>query len=211
MNAHTAAILLAAGLSSRMGSPKPLLPWDARPLVCFQVAQLHAAGCDDIVVVVGHEAAAVERALVGAPARAVFNTEYQAGRATSIRAGAAALSSPVDAVLMLNVDQPRPAALIRWVLDQHHRWAQMITIPEYQGKGGHPIALSGALVPELAAVTEAGEGLRSVVRRHAAATRRIPTDDPLVVLDVNTPERYAEARRIFDLPAPAIGTETTIE
>jgi molybdenum cofactor cytidylyltransferase len=82
-----AAILLAAGESTRMGRLKQLLPWDGTPLIAWQVGQLQEAGADDVVVVLGHEAEQI-RSAVPEPARVVINPDYKQGRATSLRARA---------------------------------------------------------------------------------------------------------------------------
>lgn len=196
-----AAIVLAAGLSTRMGTPKPLLPWDGRTLVEYQVAQLVTAGVSQVIVVTGHAAAEVERALVGSGARVVHNPRYAEGRAGSVRVGAAAVREPVAAVLTLNVDQPRPAELIRAIVSAHLSGNAAVTVPVWSGRRGHPAVFAGALLPELRAVTEEGEGLRAVRRAHAAETREVDFGDPRVLVDINTPESYREARRLFGLEA----------
>src|SRR5688572_29528333 len=96
-----AGLLLAAGLSTRMGAPKPLLPWDGRPLVAAQVAAMRAAGIDDVVVVTGHAAAEVEVALAGSGSRCAYNPAYAEGRAGSIRAGAAAIADGCACIVVL--------------------------------------------------------------------------------------------------------------
>jgi molybdenum cofactor cytidylyltransferase len=188
-----AALLLAAGESSRMGSAKPLLSWHGEPLVVYQVRQLRAGGAEDVIAVLGHEAEAAAPLVEAAGGRAILNPRYREGRASSIRAGAAALPEDATAVIILAVDQPRPAAVVRAVLEAHLRGASLITTPLYTGRGGHPVVVAGALLPELRAVTEADEGLRAIVRRHAAGRLRMPVDDPIVLVEFNTPAEYAAA------------------
>jgi molybdenum cofactor cytidylyltransferase len=187
------ALLFAAGESRRMGSPKPLLPWRGQPLVAYQVTQLRDAGVDEVVVVTGHAAAEVGPIAEAAGGRVVENPDYQSGRASSIRAGALALSDDTLAVVTLNVDQPRPAALIRQVLDAHRSSGAMITTPEHDGRRGHPVLFDGSLLPELRAVQEETEGLRAVVRRHSGRRQITPIADPIIHLEFNTPEEYAAA------------------
>jgi molybdenum cofactor cytidylyltransferase len=195
-----AAILLAAGLSTRMGRPKPLLPWDGRPLVRFQVEQLLAAGIEDVVVVTGHEAEAVQAALHDVAVRVAYNPEYAAGRAGSVRTGASAVRGDAPFVVILNVDQPRPAELIGALVCGHVASGAAITVPVFEGRRGHPAIFAGALLPELRAVAEETEGLRAVMRRHAADVHEAPVSDPRALLDTNTPEAYQAARRAFSLP-----------
>jgi molybdenum cofactor cytidylyltransferase len=188
-----AALLLAAGESTRMDSPKPLLLWQGEPLVAYQVRQLRAAGVSDVVVVVGHEAARVRPVAEAAGGRVIVNPGYRAGRAGSVRAGAAALADDVRAVVTLNVDQPRRAALVRCILDAHLAGGAAITTPEEGGRRGHPVIFAGSLLAELRAVTEETEGLRAVVRRHSGRRRIVPVDDPAIHLEFNTPDEYAAA------------------
>ncbi len=199
------AIVLAAGLSTRMGQTKALLPWHGQPLVAYQVKQLRAAGVQDVVVVTGHDAERVAAEAAAAGGRQVFNAEYQAGRAGSLRAGAMAVPECAGAVVILNVDQPRPATLIRALLTAHARWAGLITIPAFHGKRGHPPVLSAALLPELQSVSEEQQGLREVIRRHRDAVQLIETNDRRCLLDLNTPEAYRLALPVSgesDSPAP---------
>lgn len=193
-----AGLLLAAGLSTRMGMPKPLLPWDGRTLVEYQVAQLWAAGVADVLVVTGHAAAAVAEVLRTTGARVVYNPSYAAGRAGSVRVGAGAVPDGM-AVLVLNVDQPRPASLTRALLEAGRAPGALITVPVYRGRRGHPTLFAASLLPELRAVSEEHEGLRAVLRAYAGAVYEAPAADPRVVLDVNTPAAYREALRAFGI------------
>ena len=184
-----AAILLAAGESQRMGSPKPLLAWHGATLIEYQVAQLREAGVNDIIAVVGHRAEDVLPLVTAAGARGIVNEAYQEGRASSLRAGAAAIEG-AKTVVVLSVDQPRPAAVTRRLLAEH---TSGITVPSHGGRQGHPVVLDGALLPELREVNEATKGLRAVLARHAADVHEVPFDSPAVLLDLNTPEDYQQA------------------
>jgi molybdenum cofactor cytidylyltransferase len=188
-----AALLFAAGESTRMGTVKALLPWKGKPLVAYQVRQLRAAGVDDVVVVVGHEAARVRPVAEAAGGRVVENPAYREGRAGSVRVGATVLSDGTEAVVTLNVDQPRAAALIRRILDAHLAADAAVTTPEQGGRRGHPVVFAGSLIAELRAVSEATQGLRAVVRRHADRRRIVAVEDPAIHLEFNTPEEYAAA------------------
>ena len=192
--ANTVALLLAAGLSTRMGRLKALLDWHDEPLVAYQVRQLRQAGVDAVLVVTGHEADAVERALAGTSAVAVRNAEYRAGRATSIRAGANAVEGRPELLVLLNVDQPRDAETIRRLIEAHRTLGGLITVPSHRGERGHPAVISGALLNELRSVSEESEGLKAVMRRHTAERREVEFEDGVVLLDLNTPDAYERAR-----------------
>ncbi len=183
------AILLAAGESTRMGSPKPLLPWHGATLIEYQIAQLREAGAGDVIAVLGQHAEDVLPLVTGAGGRAVVNESYREGRASSLRAGAAAVESG-ETVVVISVDQPRPAAVTRRLLAEH---TSGITVPAHAGHRGHPVVLDGALLSELREAGEASQGLRGVIARHAAEVHEVPFDSTEVLLDLNTPEDYQRA------------------
>ena len=187
-----AAILLAAGESTRMGRPKALLPWDDTTLLEYQVRELSAAGVERIVVVLGHAADEV-RPHVPDTAQVVVNEAYREGRASSLRTGAAALPDDTDSILVLNVDQPRPRDVLRALLAAHREGGAPITVPVAQGTRGHPPVLAGALLSELRAASEERQGLRGVIAAHQQAVREVAVSSPSVLLDINTPEEYREA------------------
>jgi CTP:molybdopterin cytidylyltransferase MocA len=187
------AFLLAAGLSSRMGEPKPLLDWHGEPLVAFHVRQLQEAGADRVIVVTGHAADAVEAALRGHDALVVRNQDYASGRASSIRAAACALLAVPEIIVVLNVDQPRRASTIARLIEAHRSAAAMVTVPVFESKRGHPVLFRGDLVGEMREVSEATEGLRAVSRRHAADRVEVPVDTDEVLLDLNRAEDYRRA------------------
>ena len=195
--AATTAILLAAGESRRMGQLKALLQWQGASLLEHQVKTLLAAGADRVVVVVGHRADELTALLEGMDRVSwKLNPDYLQGKTTSTKTGLSALvPGRADTLLVLNVDQPRSEATVSYLLDQHRRSGSLITIPEFQGKGGHPLLLNASLLDELLQIEEETLGVKAVVRRHQSSTSRVPMDGPEVLWDLNTPEQYEEALR----------------
>jgi CTP:molybdopterin cytidylyltransferase MocA len=191
------AILLAGGESSRMGRPKPLLAWGDMTLIEYQVAQLRQAGADRVIVVLGHRADEVLAAVHRAGAQAIVNELYAEGRASSVRVAAGALPEDTGAIIMLNVDQPRPHWVTRRLLEGHLRAQALISVPIYEGRRGHPVIFDGRLAPELREVREATEGMRAVLRAHEGEIREEPFESPVVVLDMNVPEEYEEAKTAY--------------
>ena len=200
MTASVAGVLLAAGLSTRMGATKALLDWQGAPLVVFQTRQLRAAGCDPVIVVVGHDAARLRTALAGEHVIIVDNDIYRSGRASSVRAGAAAVPSTASAVVLLNVDQPRRSELIAALIASRAQNDAAIVTPTFDGHGGHPAVFAGRLLPELRAVEDATQGLRAVVTRHARERRLLPWDNAEVLLDLNDAAAYETARSLWASP-----------
>lgn len=216
-----AAILLAAGASRRMGSPKPLLPWGDCTLIEWEYAQLMASCVDDIVVVCGAKAEHVRRVLGTAEQHIVFNPRWPQGRATSLAAGALALMRPgrevqpgaggamsanaggLEAVVIQNVDQPTRPSIIDRLVEARRADDLDVVQPGYEADdgtihGGHPVVVSGRLLGELSRVTDATYGLRAVLQRHPPV--RIPFErDPAVWIDLDTPDLVPEARRVFGI------------
>jgi len=194
---NVVGLLLAAGLSVRMGTPKPLLPWCDSTLIEYQVAQLRAAGAGEIIVVLGYEAKAVQPYAELAGGRVVLNPDYREGRATSLRAGAQAVEASCDTLVVLNVDQPRPAEIVAALLMQHQEQRDLITLPIYKGRGGHPPVLDASLLEELRNVQEETQGLRAVISRHQGRVGKCAFDSSLVLLDINSPADYEAAKQTY--------------
>jgi len=192
--ARISAILTAAGESSRMGRPKPLLSWHGLPLVEYQMASLVEADVAEVVVVLGHQQEMVAPHVKGNRVRWVPNPDYLQGKTTSIKTGLRSVASDAEGVLLLAVDQPRPPELIAAVMATHVEGRSLITSPRRQGKGGHPLIFASSLIPELLRITEEGEGIRQVFRAHSAEVNPVEVYDPIVTLDLNSPEEYEEAK-----------------
>lgn len=196
---RTAALLLAAGESRRMGQLKALLPWQGTTLLSHQLAALHTAGIGRLMVVLGHRAAELQEVLQSEKAARlglewVVNPDYRQGKTTSIKAGLRALSAyNPQTILILNVDQPRSAETLGYLLRQHRAGAALITQPVYRGKGGHPVILDAALMDDLWGITEETQGLRAVMERHKGFIQRAPVDTQEVLWDLNTPDEYRAA------------------
>jgi nicotine blue oxidoreductase len=108
-----------------------------------------------------------------------------------------AIPPEADAVLVLSVDQPRPAALIRQLLEIHETAGALITVPAFQGRHGHPTIFARPLFPEMRDITEETQGLRAVRRRHRAETHVLETTTFTPLIDINTPEDYLAALAFF--------------
>ena len=178
-----------------MGSLKAMLPWRGVTLIEHQIRSLIDAGVHQVLVVLGHEANRLKSVVDSADgARWVINTDYLAGKTTSIKTGVKCLTLlGTKQVVLLSVDQPRRSDTVRVLLERHISLSNTITIPTYHGKGGHPIVLSESVLSEVVNIEEETQGLLAVVRRHAKDTDRFEIDDPSLVWDLNTPEEYHQA------------------
>ena len=183
-----AGVLLAAGESTRMGQPKALLPWAGTTLLEYGVEQVDRA-VDLLVVVLGHRAADLAKLT---PSH-VVNDRYREGRSTSIETGVRAVPPDADAVLITSVDQPRPAGILRRLVEAHLKAGALISRPVFGREHGHPTVFGRPLFQELRALSEETEGLKSVLRRHADAMNDVDLGDPIVLLNLNRPDEYSRA------------------
>jgi molybdenum cofactor cytidylyltransferase len=205
---RTTALLLAAGESARMGTPKALLEWGGRPLLGHQLAVLQRSRVDECIVVLGREAGRLGGLVQPLlrprwKARAVVNPRPADGRSSSVKAGLAALSRPPAAILIACVDQPLERDLVDALLEAGEKeWGtpsdggppKRIVIPTFGGHRGHPPLFHGSLFPELLGVSEETEGLRRVVRRIPERVLEVPWQRSGVLLNLNNPSDYESTR-----------------
>ena len=202
---RSVALLLAAGDSERMGSPKALLDWHGQPLISHQLQQIQKSDLSECVVVLGRDfdtlAPLVRRSFrPGWKARPVRNPRYAEGKSTSIRVGLSSLLMRPDAILIASVDQPLDRRLIdALLLAGRKEWdaagdapARSIMLPSFEGRRGHPPLFRGALLPELLGVQEETLGLRTVVQRVPERVLEIPWNDPGILINLNTPLDLAQ-------------------
>ena len=183
-------LLLAAGLSRRMGQSKLLLPLGGRAVVRHAAERFLASEIADLTVVVGGDVTAVTAALAGLPVRLVVNPRPESGQASSLVAGIAALPDQTDAVVVGLGDQPFvPDHVIPSLIEAARSTDRVIAAPQYREGLGNPVLFKAAVFPELLAV--AGDrGARSVVERDGARVAVVPVDAAMPE-DVDTPEDYA--------------------
>lgn len=189
------AIVLAAGESSRMGELKQLLPWNGTTLLAWQVGEARRAGIDDVVVVVGHREEVIRDSLsqTGTDTRVIINEAYLEGRASSLRRGAETVDDTAEAVVIISVDQPRPAWVMRRLLERWRQTGARVVLPRFGGRGGHPVLLAGSLLPALRQVTDQKLGLRAVVDANRDSTEVVQFAESAIEANLNTPEDYRAA------------------
>jgi CTP:molybdopterin cytidylyltransferase MocA len=186
-----AGICLAAGASTRMGSPKALLDFGGRTAVEIAVANLRRGGCGSVFVVVGAEAERI-RAAVPAGVTVVANEGWRKGRTGSVRTGIDA-AGDAPAFVLLPVDHPLvvpddvAALLEAWRAGGRPPVVRTVR----EGRGGHPILIDAALVGAIRDL-DADAPLREVIRAHR--DREVTVEgSPGVLVNVDTPEDYDAA------------------
>ncbi|HRE21241.1 MAG TPA: molybdopterin-binding/glycosyltransferase family 2 protein [Rhabdaerophilum sp.] len=185
-----AALILAAGRSTRFGAANKLLAEvHGRPMLAHVLGMVEAAGISSRFLVTGHEADAV-RALAG-EAQVIENPDYQRGLSTSIRAGLAAMPEAVGAAFILLGDMPRvrPQTL-ETLVAASEKDPSLAFVPVFEGRWGNPVLVRRALFPSLMQL-HGDHGARKLLEASREAVREVPVDDPGVLADFDTPDALA--------------------
>jgi molybdenum cofactor cytidylyltransferase len=191
-----AAVVLAAGRSSRMGGRNKLLAEiGGRPLIRMVAEAALASQARPVVVVTGHERERVETALAGLPVSLVHNPHYAEGLGTSLRAGIAAVPAQADGVVVCLGDMPQvDAALIdRLIAAIDPDKGALVAVPTIDGKRGNPVVWSRRFFTDLAAV-EGDVGARHLIGRYGEAVVEVPVSGTGALADIDTPEALAALR-----------------
>jgi molybdenum cofactor cytidylyltransferase len=195
-----AAVVLAAGRSSRMGGPNKLLAEiGGRPLVRIVAEETLASRARPVVVITGHQRERVEAALAGLPVKTVHNPHYADGLGTSLRAGIAALPADVDGAIVCLGDMPQvDAALIdRLIGTIDPDKGALVAVPTIDGKRGNPVVWSRRFFPDLLAV-EGDVGARHLIGRYAEAVVEIPVSGNAALTDIDTPEALEAVKAVLE-------------
>jgi molybdenum cofactor cytidylyltransferase len=195
---QSALILLAAGNSTRMGSPKQLLDFRGQPMLRHAALTALASGCNPVIVVLGAQNEEIRPALHGLNVEVIINPRWEQGMGTSIHAGLIALEKVLEklgaqnqhplGVILTLADQPfiTPAFLCS-LIDQHRQTCRPIVAAQYSGTVGVPAFFASQFFPSLMALNP-GEGSKKIIQAHPGDTLLI--DCPQAAQDIDTPEDY---------------------
>jgi molybdenum cofactor cytidylyltransferase len=201
---NIAAVLLAAGRSRRVGAFKPLLPFGGASVAEACVAGLRAGGVGEIVVIVGHRGAEVRAALAHVEGLSFAVNEIEGSEmGVSVARGVEAISKEAEAVLVALVDQPAvPPAEVERLIEARRGTGARLVVPEWEGRGGHPVLVDLSLRGELSGVV-AERGLRALFEAHREEVLRVRAGSPYVARDIDTWEDYVRLHEeIFGAPPP---------
>ena len=193
---RVAAVVLAAGRSTRMGGPNKLLADIARrPLVRIAAEEALASRAKPVIVVTGHQREQVETALAGLPVQFVHNPEYADGLGTSVRAGIAAVPADADGAIVCLGDMPQvDAGLIdRLIAAFDPDQGALVVMPTFEGRRGNPVLWSRRFFPDLTAI-EGDVGARHLIGRYSEAVVEVPLAGKAALVDVDTPEALVGVR-----------------
>jgi molybdenum cofactor cytidylyltransferase len=181
-----AAIVLAAGMSRRMGKPKQLLRAGERTLLEHTLESVRHSSAGETILVLGFAAEEIRQQISTEGFKVVVNAAYAEGMGSSLRAGISALGPQIEAVLIVLADQPfvRPATLDR-LIEHHQKFRPQILIPTYNGFRGNPVLLDRSVFPEVANL-RGDIGCRAIFGNHTEGIAKLEVDDIGILLDVDT-------------------------
>ena len=194
-----AAVILAAGLSSRMGMNKLLQEWRGKPLLRWTVEAALASEARPVIVVTGHEAAQTEVALRGLDVTVVRNPAYREGLSSSVKVGLSALPASADGALILLGDMPeiRSTLLNRMIAAFSPADGRSICIAVHEGRRGNPVLWARGLFGEIAEII-GDKGARHLLEAHEEQLCEVDADAG-VLRDVDTPDALARLRAATSL------------
>jgi len=188
-------IILAAGSSSRFGTPKQLLLWKEMPLVRHVALTALNAGLSPVVVVTGSSSERVSPAIKDLPLRIVNNVRWEDGMSSSIKAGLQALPSPIGGVVFLQSDQPQiPHTLIKSLMEVHRTTLAPIVAPQIDGQRGNPVLFDSDTFNDLLAL-QGDIGGRALFAHHLV--HWVSWHDSKILIDIDTPEDFVNFLKYF--------------
>jgi molybdenum cofactor cytidylyltransferase len=189
------AVVLAAGLSTRMGRPKLILPWGSTTVIGQVVATLSQAGLDEIVVVTGGMRTELEAAVLNGSlktVRTVFNSRYaEDDMLVSLQTGIKILGDLVKTMLVVLGDQPQiEVGVVKALVEAYRIHGHAVIVPSYQMRRGHPWVVDRSLWPALLSAPP-GSTMRDFLQAHCQQIVYLPVESASILSDLDTPDQYA--------------------
>jgi len=184
-------LVLAAGLSRRMGQPKMVMPWRDTTIIGQVISSLIEVGLTEVWVVTGGAHQEVDTALQGMPIQFIFNPDYANGEMLgSIQVGLQSVPASTMAVLIVLGDQPQMEVnTLQKVLIAYETHQQNLVVPSYQMRRGHPWVLPRRFWAEVLAL-ESPSTLRDFLQKHHDEIHYVNIDSPSILMDLDTLQDY---------------------
>ena len=203
---HITGILLAAGLSTRMGAPKQLLPFGDSTIIETVVDNMLSSKFNDVIVVIGHCAEEIQSLLNESQIKVVYNPSYREGMLTSAQVGIKSLNLTNDGNLeksersdhiafsIMLVDQPFiTSELIDTVINAYTHSEKGIVLPSYQYRRGHPVIFHHKYANDILALDADSDGVRSLYKTHNKDIHYVNVDTDAVLRDIDYRVDYEKA------------------
>jgi molybdenum cofactor cytidylyltransferase len=188
VHSRAAVVVLAAGGSTRFGSPKQLARWGDKTFIEQVVDTALASWAGPIVVVLGAEVEGSRAALGNRPVQVVVNEAWAQGQSNSMQAGLSALPDNIGCVIFMLVDLPGVTPeLINGLINRHRQTLALLVWPEFEGRRGNPVLFDRRLFAELKEVS-GDTGGKPVLLRHQAQAERVAVADPAILQDIDRAE-----------------------
>jgi molybdenum cofactor cytidylyltransferase len=188
-----AAVVLAAGESSRMGADKALLMYRGRTFLENIISALRDAGVGRVVVVLGHHAELIQQSIDLSSVEVVINQDYRQGQTSSLQAGLRVLAANMpEGVLLCLVDHPVISTDTVQNLIRNFKSAdRLVVIPQLNGMHGHPVLVGREVFDQIAALGP-DQGADTVIHLYRSQTEFVEVTDPGILIDVDDPESYLD-------------------
>ncbi|MCK8825486.1 molybdenum cofactor cytidylyltransferase [Fuchsiella alkaliacetigena] len=191
------AIVLGAGVSSRLGRAKQLLPFGEKTVIERVVDNLLLSDIEELVVVLGHRAEEVAGLLVNKEVITVYNPDYKMGQSTSLIAGLESIEQAATGILCMLGDQPLvKSETINQLISHFKQSEQLIVAPKYQGQLGNPIIFATQLKSEML-MASGDQGARWLLSKYRDRLKEIEVEDRGVILDIDTEADYRKLLSIL--------------
>jgi molybdenum cofactor cytidylyltransferase len=189
------AIVLAAGTSRRMGTPKLILPFGEATMIEMALRTLLRSKVDKVLVVLGSDREKIMPLLAGKNVDTVVNHHYREGMLSSIQAGFQALPPETEAALVCLGDQPLiPVSILDQMIECYKKTRGGIILPVYKKKRGHPILVDTKYKNEVLALSP-DVGLRALAHNHPEEVHEVEVDTAHILKDIDYPEDYRRQLR----------------
>ena len=196
MKSDIAALILAAGKSTRMGTTKSLLMWHGDFLVNYQINSLIKSGCKEIYLVIGHNGDKIRSKVSNSKVKIINNPDYDSGKSSSIIKGIKSLDKGIENLIIVGVDQPRPIWFYEKIIKFHNKYSSVISSPVNNKKRGHPLIFRKSFFNEILKISNYKNGLKDLFRRNDDLVKTFEINSEWTHLDLNDKESFERSLKL---------------